>query len=213
MNATASSLPAARSARPQRFSELLEQIAEDHEGERIGIGDLLQAMQGRAIAALLFIFAFPNILPTPPGVAAILGLPSIFLSFQLMLGSRPWLPHFIASRSMTIEAFRTIVRRATPVLSRAENLLKERWGALTSPLAQRLLGLVCLALSIALSLPIPLGNLMPSAAICVIALALLERDGLWVLFGLATTVAAFAWVGGMAYALIKSALFVVMNAF
>ena len=68
-------------------------------------------------------------------------------------------------------------------------------------------------LSIALSLPVPLGNLMPSAAICVIALALLERDGLWVLIGLATTVAAFAWVGGMAYALIKSALFVVMNAF
>ena len=142
MNATASSLPAARSASPQRFSELLEQIAEEHQDERIGIGDLLHAMQGRAIAALLFIFAFPNILPTPPGVAAVLGLPSIFLSFQLMLGTRPWLPSFIAKRSMTTEAFRNIVRRAAPVLSRAENLLKERWSPLTAPLAQRLLGLV-----------------------------------------------------------------------
>ncbi len=130
-----------------------------------------------------------------------------------MLGTKPWLPRFIADRSMTIEAFRNIVRRATPVLSRAEGLLRERWAPLTSPLAQRLLGLLCLTLSIALSLPIPLGNLMPSAAICVIALALLERDGLWVLLGLATSVAAFAWVGGMAYALLKSAIFVVMNAF
>jgi hypothetical protein len=206
-------LPVPPSRRQQSFSELLQQIADEHQGDRVGIGDLLQAMQGRAIAALLFIFAFPNILPTPPGLAAVLGLPSIYLSFQLMLGTKPWLPRFIADRSMTIEAFRNIVRRATPVLSRAEGLLRERWAPLTSPLAQRLLGLLCLTLSIALSLPIPLGNLMPSAAICVIALALLERDGLWVLLGLATSVAAFAWVGGMAYALLKSAIFVVMNAF
>jgi len=47
----------------------------------------------------------------------------------------------------------------------------------------------------------------------VIALALLERDGLWLLIGLATTGAAFVWVGGMAFALAKSAAFVVMNAF
>ena len=170
-------------------------------------------MRGRAIAALLFIFAFPNILPTPPGLAAVLGLPLIYLSSQLMLARQPWLPGFIANRSMTIETFRTIVARATPVLNRAERMLRQRWWPLVSPGAERVLGFVCLMLAVLLSLPIPLGNLLPSAAICVIALALLERDGLWVVIGLASTVAAFAWVGGMAYALFKTAFFVVMNAF
>ena len=173
----------------------------------------MQAMRGRAIAALLFIFAFPNILPTPPGVAAILGLPLIYLSSQLMLDRAPWLPRFIAERSMSHEAFRNIVARATPVLNRAEKMLRERWAPLTGPAMERVMGLVCLTLAVLLSLPIPLGNLMPSAAICVIALALLERDGLWLLIGLATTGAAFVWVGGMAFALAKSAAFVVMNAF
>lgn len=197
----------------QRFSELLTGIAESHEGARITVGDLLQAMQGRAIAALLFIFAFPNILPTPPGVAAILGLPLVYLSSQLMLSRRPSLPGFIANRSMTHEAFRMIVERAAPVLTRAETMLRERWEPLISPPAARLLGLVCLSLSVLLSMPIPLGNLMPAVAICIIALALLERDGLWVILGLMVTVAAFIWVGGIAYGLIKSAIFVVMNAF
>lgn len=197
----------------QRFSEVLQEVAAAHQGERVSVADLVTAMRGRAIAALLFIFAFPNILPTPPGVAAVLGLPLIYLSSQLMLARQPWLPGFIANRSMTVETFRNIVARATPILNRAERMLRQRWWPLVSPGAERVLGLVCLLLSALLSLPIPLGNLLPATAICIIALALLERDGLWVILGLAATVAAFTWVGGMAFALAKSALFVVANAF
>jgi hypothetical protein len=197
----------------QRFSELLQQVAEGHMADRISIADLLHAMKGRAIAALLFLFAFPNILPTPPGLAAVLGLPLIYLSSQLMLGRQPWLPGFIADRSMTRDTFRNIVAKAAPVLNRAEKMLRQRWWPLVSPGAERMLGFVCLALAVLLSLPIPLGNLLPAAAICVIALALLERDGLWVMIGLLATIAAFAWVGGMGYALVKSAIFVMVNAF
>ncbi|MDZ7909959.1 MAG: exopolysaccharide biosynthesis protein [Gemmobacter sp.] len=210
----ASPLLAAASPRmPRRFSELLEDLARDHPGERLTVGDLLRAMEGRAIAALLFIFAFPNILPSPPGLAAVLGLPLVYLSFQLMLGRDPWLPRFIADRSMSTEAFRIIVARATPILNRAERMLKQRWWPLVSPGMERVLGFVCLALAVLLSLPVPLGNLLPAAAVCIIALAMLERDGLWVALGLAATVGAFVWVGGIAYGLVKSAIFVVMNAF
>lgn len=217
MNVQDTALPAPDSAladrHRRRFSELLTDLARDHAGERLTVGDVLRAMEGRAIAALLFIFAFPNILPSPPGLAAVLGLPLVYLSFQLMLGRDPWLPRFIAGRSMSIEAFRLIVARATPILNRAERMLRQRWWPLVAPGMERVLGFVCLALAILLSLPVPLGNLLPAAAVCIIALALLERDGLWVLLGLATTVAAFAWVGGIAYGLVKSAVFVVMNAF
>lgn len=206
-------LPAPPARMPRRFSELLTDLARDHQGDRLTVGDLLRAMEGRAIAALLFIFAFPNILPSPPGLAAVLGLPLVYLAFQLMLGRAPWLPGFIAGRSMSTEAFRLVVARAAPVLNRAERMLKQRCWPLVSPGMERVLGFVCLALAILLSLPVPLGNLLPAAAVCIIALALLERDGLWVGLGLATTVAAFAWVGGIAYGLVKSAIFVVMNAF
>ena len=116
-------LAAAPLRMPRRFSELLEDLARDHTGERLTVGDLLRAMEGRAIAALLFIFAFPNILPSPPGLAAVLGLPLVYLSFQLMLGRDPWLPRFISDRSMSTEAFRIIVARATqPRLEQAHAL-------------------------------------------------------------------------------------------
>ena len=198
---------------PKRLSEILQSVAQESTADRITVGDLLRAMEGRAIGALLLVFAFPNILPTPPGLAGILGLPLIYLSSQLMLGRLPWLPPFISNRSITRETFINLVTRAIPWLSRAERMLKQRLWMLASPPAQRFLGAVCLMLSLVLVLPIPFGNMLPSIAICVLALGLLERDGLWIIGGLIAAVTATGIVGSFAYALIKSAIFIVFNAF
>lgn len=198
---------------PKRLSEILQSVAEESTADRITVGDLLRAMEGRAIAALLLVFAFPNILPTPPGLAGILGLPLIYLSSQLMLGRLPWLPPFISNRSITRELFINLVTRAIPWLARAERMLKQRLWLLASPPAQRFLGAVCLMLSLVLVLPIPFGNMLPSIAICVLALGLLERDGLWIIGGLMAAIVATGIVGSFAYALIKSAVFIVFNAF
>ena len=91
--------------------------------------------------------------------------------------------------------------------------MKQRLSLLTSPAVERLLGLVCLVLSLVLVLPIPFGNMLPAFALCVIALGLLERDGIWVLAGLTAASVALAIVGGIAYAVVKSAIFVILNAF
>lgn len=198
---------------PKRLSEILQTVAQESTAERITVGDLLLAMEGRAIGALLLVFAFPNILPTPPGLAGILGLPLIYLSSQLMFGRLPWLPPFIANRSITRETFVNLITRAVPWLARAERMLKQRLWLLASPPAQRFLGAVCLTLSLVLVLPIPFGNMLPSIAISILALGLLERDGLWIIAGLVASVIATAIVGSFAYALIKSAVFVLFNAF
>lgn len=100
---------------------MLRQIAEDQARERISVGDLLTILKDRALAALLFIFAFPNILPMPPGTSAVLGTPLIFLAFQLALGLRPWFSAVIANRSITRENFQMLVCRIEPWLGKAEN--------------------------------------------------------------------------------------------
>jgi len=196
-----------------RLSQMLEQIAADDSRETISFADLLTALHGRAFGALMIIFAFPNILPSPPGLAGVLGLPLVFLSAQMMLGRLPWLPAFISRRSLPRTSFAALFNRATPWLARAERLLRHRLPLMTSAAAQRGVGLVCLILSLVLILPIPFGNTLPSLAICLFALGLLERDGVWIIGGLAFSIFAIGFVGGMAYALIQSAIFIVMNAF
>lgn len=198
---------------PQRLSQVLSEIAADSSRDVISFGDLLAALHGRAFGALMIIFAFPNILPSPPGLAGVLGMPLVILSAQMMLGRLPWLPAFIAKRSLPRASFAALFTRATPWLARAERLLRHRFVVLTSAPAQKGIGLVCLILSLVLVLPIPLGNMLPSIAICLFALGVLEKDGLWIIGGLLFSVFAVGFVGAMAYAVVKSTLFVLFNAF
>jgi hypothetical protein len=198
---------------PPRLSEILQALAEDEGRDRISVADMLETMRSRAFGALLLIFAFPNILPTPPGTAGVLGAPLIFLSAQMMLGLQPWLPGVIARRSMARSTFQGLVTRITPWLVKAERLLRARLKFLAWPLSQRILGALCLIVSIALALPVPLANMAPAIALCLIGLGVLERDGVWILFGVVAALGSLVYVALLAYALIKSALFLLLNAF
>jgi hypothetical protein len=198
---------ATRAERGQPLSLVLFRLAHEGSSERVSIGDLLAALGDRAIGALMFVFAVPNVMPVPPGVSGILGAPLIFLGAQLMLGMKPWLPGLIARRSLARDDLQTLVRRIGPWLARAEKLLRPRWGVLTRPPLEYLVGLLCLVLAVVLSLPIPLGNTLPALAISVLALGVLERDGLWVVAGTATAAFALTVVSGVVWAMAQAALY------
>lgn len=189
------------------LSAVLQALARDGTRTHVSIGDLLAALGDRALAALLFVFAVPNVLPVPPGTSTLLGAPLIFLAAQLTFGRRPWLPALIARRSMTRHDFAILVRRIGPWLARAERLLRPRAVALTLPPMEHVVGLVCLLLAVVLVLPVPLGNMLPALAISLLALGVLERDGLWVLAGLVAAAASAAVVSGVVYAMVKAAIY------
>ena len=195
------------------LADLLTAIANDTSRDRISVAYLLTALQDRALGALMFIFAVPNVLPTPPGTSAILGAPLVFLTAQLALGLRPWLPKIIADRSILRSDFAVWIARATPWLTRAQRLLRPRLIAAVRPPAEYMIGTLCFILAIILFLPIPLGNMLPALAICLFSLGILERDGVWVLIGFLATAISLAFVWGVIYAIAKSAIFIISHAF
>lgn len=200
-------------ARGPKFSEILRDIADDPERERVSVADLLDAMGDRAFGALMLVFALPNVLPAPPGTSGILGVPLVFLAAQLMLGRKPWLPGVVANRSMLRSSFRAPIDKAAPWLARAEKLLRPRLNTLTEPPAEYLIGALCLVLAIIIVLPIPMGNMPPAFAICLLSLGILERDGLWVIAGFIAAAASIVVIGGIAFALLKGAVFIITNMF
>lgn len=197
----------------RRLSDILLYIAADESRERVAIGDLVAEMPGRATAALLFLFAAPNALPAPPGISAVLGLPMIYLASQMMLRRQPWLPRLVEARSIARQDFAGMVNRAAPWLARAERMLRPRLPSLVSPPAEVAIGAFCLLLSLAVALPIPFGNMLPAFAICLLALGVLERDGLWVLIGAVVGVAALAVVASVVIAFLRLMAFFIAQAF
>ena len=192
------------SVRRLPLSAVLQQLAAEQGRERVSVRDLFAALGDRALAALLFVFAVPNVIPSPPGLSTVLGVPLLFLSAQMLFGRRAWLPTFVARRSMARDDFEALMSRVLPWLERAEKLLRPRLSVLALPPMEYLVGLVCLALAVILVLPIPLGNIPPAFAIALMALGILERDGVWVLAGLLVTFLSLTVVSGVLVAIVKT---------
>ncbi len=191
--------PDADPAEPKRTTDVLYETISRVQGERISIGDLIDGLGERAYGILLLLFALPTILPAPPGTSAITGLPITAFAFQLMIGHpHPWLPAFLRRRSVARTDLLAVLDKASPYLRKAERITRPRYSFLVEGQMERLAGLVVFLLGVVLILPIFMGNMFPSIAVALIALAVMERDGIAVIAGyiaaVASTIVAFGFI-------------------
>ena len=199
--------PAAVAGGP-RTSVLLRDFIAEETGPRINLGALRDALGDRGFGVLLFIFALPNLIPVNiPLLSALLGLPLVLLAAQLSYGRhKPWFPAWLTGQTFSRQGFAAIVNRALPYLERTERLLRPRLTILVSWTGERLIGLAILILALILALPIPFANWLPACAIAIIALAIVEKDGVAVLVGLAVGVISLLVAATVVVGLIKAFL-------
>lgn len=173
------------SDRHQPLSEVLEEIA-GAPSERISLNEVSARFGGRALGALILVFGLLCLLPLPPGGTTLFGLPLLLLAPQLVLGARaPWLPQRLRRRTVALEDIRNGLPRVIGWLRRVEAVSRPRLTFFFGGVGQRVIGFVCALLALVLILPIPFGNLLPAAAVTVLALSLVQRDGLLALVGYA----------------------------
>jgi hypothetical protein len=174
-------------------------------GEQATLRAILDGFGERAFGALLVAFAAPLVLPMPPGVSAVLGLPLVLFTAQLALGvRRPWLPAKLANRSIRRRDLEGVIARVAPMVVQMERLLHPRLTWLAGPIFARLVGALALVLAVVVFLPIPFGNMFPSLAIALLGLGLVERDGLALLGGAAAAVLSLALLAWLSQALVAA---------
>ncbi|MCB1382549.1 MAG: exopolysaccharide biosynthesis protein [Notoacmeibacter sp.] len=177
---------------PRRLSEVLVQLADSTEGP-VRVSTILEALGDRSFAAMLIVLGAMNLLPLPPGSSAILGLPLVIVSAQ-MLFSRPavWLPRFILDKALARKHFDYAIAKLVPGLQRLERFIRPRYWPIPRPHNDRIIGIMIFVLSVIVTIPIPLGNWLPALACTILALALSERDG--ILLGAGTAIGALSIV-------------------
>ncbi len=196
-------------SQPQNLSAVLLAFAANLNRERIQWGELDQLLGDRSFGFLLLLFALPNSIPLVgiPGVSTVTGIVLIVIAIQMIGGLRRlYLPERIQRRSFSGTGFKKLIQRAAPWLAKLERGLKPRWLWLTSSRAERWLGGVCLLLALLLILPIPFGNFFPGFAVVLLALGLIEKDGVFIVAGLAMTVVSVIALGGLVWTIITGAL-------
>ncbi|MCP4314736.1 MAG: exopolysaccharide biosynthesis protein [Hyphomicrobiales bacterium] len=162
---------------PESLSELLTKLSENA-GPRTTLREIAEALDERSFGAFLLVFSIPNLIPLPPGATLVLGLPLIFVAWQIVAGrNKIWLPSPLANYALEKKTLQKIINRSVPWLRRMEAWVRPRNWPLSNPMSERLFGIYTLFLAIIVVVPIPLGNWLPAFAIATIGLASTEQDG------------------------------------
>jgi hypothetical protein len=177
--------------RPAKTSRVLRDFADSLAEERVSLQEIIGAFGDRGLGVLIAIFATPNILPsTMPFGNVGTGIPVIFLAVHLMMGwQRLVLPGFLGRRTISARLVKTFAPKLAAVLAWFERLLKPRMLFVIGPRAERVIGALCLFLSIVSTLPIPFGHNLPAIGLTAIGLGLIEHDGFAILLGSAVGIA------------------------
>ena len=180
------------------ISDRLDFLVSDVQSESVSLNWILERLHERAFGLFLLILALPCCIPFLYGIPQIVSLPLMFVSAQIMIGRRvPWLPGKLGARTVSAEGLRGLSERAGPWLRRIEAISRPRLGFLTRPPTDRLLGAALVLFSASILVPLPGTNTVPGFAVVVVAMGLLQRDGLLVILG---SVLGTAWIGTLVFA-------------
>lgn len=172
---------------PHNMSELLQRLEKAAgENQTVTIQAMVEAVGEHSFGVLLLV---PGLLVLSP-LSGIPGLPSVFalmmvlIAGQLLIGRDCfWLPQWMLRRKASRGKFDKAMRFLYPLARFIDRILKPRLKLLTEGIALRLNALLCIL--IACSMPalelIPFGNSTAGAALSVLGLGMMARDGLMVL--------------------------------
>lgn len=180
------------------ISDRLDQLVVEAQGQSVTLAWVLSQLHERAFGLFLLFLALPCCIPFLYGIPQIVALPMMFVSVQILLGRRmPWLPANLGARLVASESLAQLAKRAGPWLRRIEAISRPRLSALTRTPADRLVGLALVVFSASILVPLPGTNTVPGFAVVIVAMGLLERDGILVLLG---TILGTAWIATLIFA-------------
>lgn len=193
-----------------RTSEVFLALKTLGEGDRISLGALTEALGDRGFGILVLIFALPNIIPMIPGVSTISGVVIAIVGLQMLFGRRsPWLPGFVAQRTLPRAQLAAMIDRTIGWIIKLERVARPRAVFMVRGPMWMLIGAMCILLGFILALPLSwIGNFPPGVALVVMSVGLMEEDGLLVaaghLIGLFATLLVLTLVLALIGALVVS---------
>ncbi|AYG95411.1 exopolysaccharide biosynthesis protein [Brevundimonas naejangsanensis] len=165
------------------FADVLEGLGVG-EDPKLSLREMVEAFGERGFGALILLLALMALFPWPPGGKAVFAIPIILLSAEMALQrDEVWLPRWLLNLSVSRPAYRAATAKILPRLDRVERLTRPRWPALTGEIADVAVGLTCILLALMMALPVPLGDALPGLTLALFGMAVIQRDGLFVIAG------------------------------
>jgi hypothetical protein len=183
---------------PSRLSTELEVLRSRMKDQSLTLGELKRALRGRGSPMLLVLLALPFCVVAIPGLSIPFGIAICCIGARMTIGREPWLPRFIMHRHLSAARSHQLLTGAIRLARILESFVRPRLSFLhAGPVMPRLtgLGIVIASLGLMLPLPIPFSNSIPAWAVVLLAIGMMEKDGLCSLLGHLTVVATWVFIG------------------
>lgn len=176
------------------LAALLRRLADDGAENGLSVAEIRDRLDERAYGLLVLILAIPCLVPGLYGVPQVVGIAIIILAFQLFCGrEEPWLPRWflnLRAKASWLEGMADFTEKR---LGWLERLSRPRLTAFSVGPGERFAAVFMILAT--LTIVLPLTNTIPSVALSLLAVGLIQRDGLFVLGGAAV---ATAWLSLLA---------------
>lgn len=176
---------------------LIALLALRRRSERVTVDDCIGVLGENSILLGLMLFTLLSSLPLfgIPGFTTLTGVPIVLLGSQLLTAREGiWLPASIRRRSLSSAKLWNWMQKILPSVRKGERLLKPRIAVMSSQPMHYVAGVFFIAMGILLALPIPFINFPAGFSMFVLAVGLVERDGVLICIGLTAMTILFAGV-------------------
>ena len=171
------------------LSQKLAQILEANPSGTT-LNQLLERTEGRGFYLVIILLALPFIVPVSiPGFSTVLGLSVALLSLRLAFGQTPRLPRFMGERKLSPAVQRKILAGSVKYLRLVEKLVKPRRTPWMSTRPARFFNALLMTfMGLLLALPFPplppFTNSLPCYSIILLAVSMMEEDGvtIWIAY-------------------------------
>ncbi|MBL8148166.1 MAG: exopolysaccharide biosynthesis protein [Anaerolineae bacterium] len=191
----------------ESLSATLQGVAEALPEGTVSVRYLLSTVGEHSMLLLCIILTIPFLTPIPlPGVSTIFGAIVMLIAVGIILNRLPWLPRQVLDRPISSEQMGKVMQRGSQLSARIERFVKPRLMVLSATTTvNRINGLLLLLGGTMLILPlpfIPLSNMIPGYGILFLAIGMLQRDGLMILFGYLLNIATLLYFAAIAIGVI-----------
>lgn len=176
------------------FTALVASLATLSGPEGLTLREIRDELDERGFGLMILILAIPCLVPALYGVPQIVGIPILLLAGQMLAGRiEPWLPEAVLKRRVSKAWLERMADFATKRMGWFERLSRPRLTLFTVGWAERIVALFMILATVTIVLPMT--NTVPSVALTLLAVGLIQRDGLFVLAGAAV---ATGWATALA---------------
>ncbi len=153
--------------------------------EQLSLRQIFWHVKDRGLALCILILGVPFLFPVPlPGLSVPFGILIVLLGVAYFFQRAPFLPKAMLDRPLPSETSHKIMEYAAKLFQYTEHWFRPRWSWMVeSVLGRSLACLLIIGAALLLALPLPPGtNSPPASVIVATSIALLERDGLVMVF-------------------------------